>query len=52
MRPHQVFLPDSAPTLEVVFYATIGKNIGQQYCWCSLMWLMPLKPLSNCDYEL
>ena len=30
----------------------IGKNIGQQYCWCSLMWLMPLKSLSNCDYEL
>ena len=30
----------------------LGKNIGQQYCWCSLMWLMPLKSLSNCDYEL
>ena len=30
----------------------VGKNIGQQYCWCSLMWLMPLRSLSNCDYEL
>ena len=30
----------------------VGKNNGQQYCWCSLMWLMPLKSLSNCDYEL
>ena len=30
----------------------LGKNIGQQYCWCSLMWLMPLRSLSNCDYEL
>ena len=30
----------------------LGKNIGQQYCWCSLMWLMPLTSLSNCDYEL
>ena len=30
----------------------IGKNIRQQYCWCSLMWLMPLRSLSNCDYEL
>ena len=30
----------------------LGKNIGQQYCWCSLMSLMPLKSLSNCDYEL
>ena len=33
-------------------YDPVGKNIGQQYCWCSLMWLMPLKSLSNCDYEL
>ena len=32
--------------------SNIGKNIGQQYCWCSLMWLMPLRSLSNCDYEL
>ena len=31
---------------------SLGKNIGQQYCWCSLMWLMPLRSLSNCDYEL
>ena len=23
-----------------------------KYCWCSLMWLMPLRSLSNCDYEL
>ena len=30
----------------------LGKNIGQQYCLCSLMLLMPLKSLSNCDYEL
>ena len=30
----------------------LGKNIGQQYCWCGLMWLMPLRSLSNCDYEL
>ena len=30
----------------------VGKNIGQQYCWCSLMWLMPPRSLSNCDYEL
>ena len=30
----------------------LGKNIGQQYCWCSLMWLMPPRSLSNCDYEL
>ena len=30
----------------------VGKTIGQQYCWCSLMWLMPLRSLSNCDYEL
>ena len=30
----------------------VGKNIGQQYCWCSLMWLIPLRSLSNCDYEL
>ena len=30
----------------------LGKNIGQQYCRCSLMWLMPLRSLSNCDYEL
>ena len=37
---------------ECVFYVTIGKNIGQQYCWCSLMWLIPLRSLSNCDYEL
>ena len=34
------------------FVALLGKNIGQQYCWCSLMWLMPLRSLSNCDYEL
>ena len=33
-------------------FGGIGKNIGQQYCWCSLMWLMPLRSLSNCDYEL
>ena len=30
----------------------LRQNIGQQYCWCSLMWLMPLRSLSNCDYEL
>ena len=30
----------------------LGKNIGQQYCWCILMWLMPFRSLSNCDYEL
>ena len=35
-----------------LFQASLGKNIGQQYCWCSLMWLMPLRSLSNCDYEL
>ena len=29
-----------------------GKNIGQNIVWCSLMWLMPLRSLSNCDYEL
>ena len=30
----------------------LGKNIGQNIVWCSLMWLMPLRSLSNCDYEL
>ena len=30
----------------------IGKNIGQNIVWCSLMWFMPLRSLSNCDYEL
>ena len=30
----------------------IGKNIGQNIVWCSLMWLMPLRSLSSCDYEL
>ena len=29
----------------------LGKNIGQNIVWCSLMWLMPLISLSNCDYE-
>ena len=24
----------------------------QYIVWCSLMWLMPLRSLSNCDYEL
>ena len=38
--------------LWIVGLAHLGKNIGQQYCWCSLMWLMPLRSLSNCDYEL
>ena len=28
------------------------KNIGHNIVWCSLMWLMPLRSLSNCDYEL
>ena len=37
---------------KILNVADVGKNIGQQYCWCSLMWLMPLKSLSNCDYEL
>ena len=23
-----------------------------KYCRCSLMWLMPLRSLSNCDYQL
>ena len=32
--------------------ADIGKNIGQNIAGCSLMWLMPLRSLSNCDYEL
>ena len=35
--------------LEIIL---IGKNNSQQYCWCSLMGLMPLRSLSNCDYEL
>ena len=30
----------------------LGKNIGQNIAGCSLMWLMPLRSLSNCDYEL
>ena len=30
----------------------VGKNIGQNIAGCSLMWLMPLRSLSNCDYEL
>ena len=30
----------------------LGKNIGRNIVWCSLMWLMPLRSLSNCDYEL
>ena len=31
---------------------TIRQNIGQNIAGCSLMWLMPLRSLSNCDYEL
>ena len=30
----------------------LGKSIGQNIAGCSLMWLMPLRSLSNCDYEL
>ena len=30
----------------------LGKNIGQNIAGCTLMWLMPLISLSNCDYEL
>ena len=30
----------------------LGKNIGQNIAGCSLMCLMPLISLSNCDYEL
>ena len=30
----------------------LGKNIGQNIVWCSLMWLMPLRSLSHRDYEL
>ena len=30
----------------------VGKNIGQNIAGCSLMWLIPLRSLSNCDYEL
>ena len=35
-----------------VGYPYLGKNIGQNIVWCSLMWLMPLRSLSNCDYKL
>ena len=44
--------PKSVYSLLVLRVLLVGKNIGQQYCWCSLMWLMPLRSLSNCDYEL
>ena len=44
--------PNAAPGATIPTQKKLGKNIGQQYCWCSLMWLMPLRSLSNCDYEL
>ena len=35
------------------YMGRIGRqNIGQNIVWCSLMCLMPLRSLSNCDYEL
>ena len=46
------FVVGYTPDRTVEATAFLGKNIGQQYCWCSLMWLMPLRSLSNCDYEL
>ena len=30
----------------------LGKNTGQSIAGVALMWLMPLRSLSNCDYEL
>ena len=30
----------------------LGKNTGQSIAGIALMWLMPLRSLSNCDYEL
>ena len=48
---YYLMYPNKCAKLKI-FQPTVGKNIGQQYCWCSLMWLMPLRSLSNCDYEL
>ena len=47
--------PSSAKTaLQLPSFSSLllGKNIGQNISGCSLMWLMPLRSLSNCDYEL
>ena len=51
-QTHRSGRADAHMPSTVTHKVAIGKNIGQQYCWCSLMWLMPLRSLSNCDYEL
>ena len=46
------FLGLRRPQGDLCIPSGLRKNIGQNIAVCSLMWLMPLRSLSNCDYEL
>ena len=50
IKMHDYIMGNEEPVYQVL--PRSRQKYWSKYCWCSLLWLMPLRSLSNCDYEL